>query len=105
MCGFCFTNDGFRTLFNIIKFMQSKEAFALLPDRPCFFTYGQDDPVGSYGEGVEKVIARMKEAGVNVKSKNYGPYRHEIQNEPVRQEYFNDLIEFFNSVGIAVNQD
>ena len=104
MCGFCFTNDGFRTLFNIIKFMQSKEAFSQIPDIPCFFTYGQDDPVGSYGTGVEKVIAKMKEAGGNVKSKNYGPYRHEIQNEPVKEEYFKDLIEFFDSVISSVNQ-
>ena len=104
MCGFCFTNDGFRTLFNIIKFMQSKEAFSQIPDIPCFFTYGQEDPVGSYGTGVEKVIAKMKEAGGNVKSKNYGPYRHEIQNEPVKEEYFKDLIEFFDSVTPSVNQ-
>ena len=97
MCGFCFTSEGFKTLFSLVAFMQSEEAYALISDRPCFFTYGTEDPVGGYGAGVEKVIAKMKEAGANLKSKNYGPYRHEIQNEPVKEEYFADLIEFFDS--------
>ena len=101
MCGFYFTGEGFKTLFGLIGFMQSEEAYALIPDRPCFFTYGDDDPVGSYAEGVEKVIARMKDAGANLKSKSYGPYRHEIQNEPVKEEYFKDLIGFFDSVPLA----
>ena len=101
MCGFTFTSDGFRTLFGLISFIQSKEAYAVIPDIPCLFTYGSEDPVGSYGAGVEKVIACMKEHGANVKSKNYGPYRHEIQNEPVKEEYFADLTAFFDSVTSA----
>ena len=98
MCGFTFTSEGFKTLFNLVGFIQSDEAYALVPDKPCMFTYGEEDPVGSYGAGVEKVIARMKESGANLKSKNYGPYRHEIQNEPVRNEYFADLIKFFDEI-------
>ena len=101
MCGFTFTSDGFRTLFGLIAFMQSDNAYALVPAIPCMFTYGNEDPVGSYGTGVEKVIAKMKEHGADVKSKNYGPYRHEIQNEPVKEEYFSDLISFFDSVCLA----
>lgn len=101
MCGFYFTGEGFKTLFGLIEFMQSEEAYALIPDRPCFFTYGDDDPVGGYAEGVGRVISRMKDAGANLKSKSYGPYRHEIQNEPVKEEYFKDLIEFFDSVPLA----
>ena len=101
MCGFTFTGDGFRTLFGLVAFMQSKQAYAQVPSTPCMFTYGSEDPVGSYGEGVEKVIAAMKEHGANVKSKNYGPYRHEIQNEPVKEEYFSDLTGFFDSVSLA----
>ena len=101
MCGFTFTGDGFRTLFSLIAFMQSKEAYAVVPKTPCMFTYGSEDPVGSYGEGVEKVIATMKEYGADVKSKDYGPYRHEIQNEPVKEEYFADLTGFFDSVCLS----
>lgn len=101
MLGFNFTNGGFRVLFNIVAFMQSKEAYGSLCGKPCIFTYAGEDPVGGYGKGVEKVIARMKESGVEPKSKNYGPYRHEIQRESVREEYFSDLIDFFNGVSRA----
>ena len=101
MCGFYFTSEGFKTLFGLISFMQSDNAYALVPNRPCMFTYGSEDPVGSYGAGVEKVIERMKESGADIKVKNYGPYRHEIQNEPVKEEYFADLISFFDEVPLA----
>lgn len=101
MCGFKFTGEGFKTMFGLVEFIQSKEAYALVPNRPCFMTYGEEDPVGSYGAGVEKVIARMKEVDANIKTKNYGPYRHEIQNEPCRQEYFKDLVDFFDEVPLA----
>jgi len=101
MCGFYFTGEGFKTLFGLIGFIQSDGAYALIPDRPCMFTYGSEDPVGSYGDGVEKVISRMKESGAEPRVKNYGPYRHEIQNEPVKEEYFADLISFFDEVPLA----
>ena len=39
-------------------------------------------------------FAEDKERKVTVK--NYGHYRHEIQNEPVRYDYFNDITEFIN---------
>ena len=62
---------------------------------PVLVISGEEDPVGSYGEGVRKVIKAMEEKGAPVKSKSYGPYRHEIQHEPVRSEYFEDIIKFF----------
>ena len=101
MLGFKFTSGGFRALFNIVGYMQSKQAYANLCGKPCLFTYGSEDPVGDYGKGVEKVIARMREHGVKPESKNYGPYRHEIQRESVREEYFSDLISFFDRVNRA----
>ena len=101
-CGFTFTSDGFRTLFSIVAFMQSKTAYAQLPDRPSFFAYGSEDPVGSYGTGVEKVIATMTEAGAKVKSKNYGAYRHELMNEPaIKEQYFKDLVDFYDALPLA----
>jgi alpha-beta hydrolase superfamily lysophospholipase len=57
-------------------------------------TYGEDDPVGDYGKGVRQVIEILRSKGVKVKEKNYGHYRHEIQNESVRWDYFKDIAEF-----------
>ncbi|SCW64456.1 Lysophospholipase, alpha-beta hydrolase superfamily [Ruminococcaceae bacterium YRB3002] len=95
MLGFTFTGKGFYDLFTLVEFIQSSEAYNNLALAPIFFTYGDDDPVGSYGEGVRKVIKAMEEKGAPVKSKDYGPYRHEIQHEPVRAEYFKDIDDFF----------
>lgn len=98
MLGFTFTGKGFYDLFTLVDFIQSAEAYNNLALSPIMFTYGEDDPVGSYGDGVRKVIARMEELGAPVKSKSYGPYRHEIQHEPVRFEYFEDIDRFFSEV-------
>lgn len=103
MCGFRFTGDGFRTLFGLISFMQSKEAYSNLPDRPCLLTYGDEDPVGGYGAGVEGVIGKMKAAGADVSSKKYSPCRHEIINESMKEEYINDLITFFDGVPVSTS--
>ncbi len=98
MLGFTFTGKGFYDLFTLVAFIQSDEVYNNLSLRPIMFTYGEEDPVGSYGEGVRKVIAAMEDRGVNVKSKSYGPYRHEIQHEPVRGEYFKDIDGFFSGI-------
>ena len=95
MCGFTFTGKGFYDLFTLVEFIQSKDVYDNLALSPIMFTYGEEDPVGSYGEGVRKVIKAMEEKGAPVKSKSYGPYRHEIQHEPVRSEYFEDIDRFF----------
>ena len=95
MCGFLFTNKGFYDMFTLMTFIQSDRAYDNLSDKPVMFTYGEEDPVGSYGEGVRKVIKNMEDKGIKVKSKSYGPFRHEIQNEPVRSEFFADVDEFF----------
>lgn len=94
LCGFPFTNAGLRDLFKLVAFIQSDEAYSNLCKRPALFTYGEEDPVGSYGKGVEGVYERMKSLGAPVRRINYGPYRHEIQNEEVSDKYYSDIISF-----------
>lgn len=96
MLGFVFTNKGMFDLFQLVSFIQSEEAFALLAKKPIFFAYGEDDPVGSYGDGVRKIIKKMEAKKASVQSKSYGHFRHEIQHEPVREDYFRDIEEFFS---------
>ena len=97
LAGFLFTCKGFLDLFTLVQRMQSKEAYDSASKAPCMLTYGEDDPVAGYGKGAQSVadkFAENKERKVTVK--NYGHYRHEIQNEPVRYDYFNDITEFIN---------
>lgn len=96
-CGFFFTNKGFADLLSIISFIQSDEAYDGFSRKPCLFTYGDEDPVTGYGVGVEKVIARMKEAGIDVTSKKFPSYRHELMNDYCREEFFKTIIDYCDS--------
>lgn len=93
--GFLFTNKGFNDLFKIVARMQSKTAYDHIdPGKPVLVTYGEDDPVGNYGEGVRDVCEGLRTHGVQVTERDYGHFRHEIQNESVRYDYFNDIARF-----------
>lgn len=96
MCGFTFTNEGFGVLFKIAGYVQSAKAYQNLGQAPCFFTYGSEDPVGGYAKGVGKIIVKMKQYGRGVLAKCYASYRHEIQHEPIRGEYFRDIAGFLD---------
>lgn len=94
MCGFSFTNEGYGVLFKLISFIQSSKAYQNQSGKPCLFTYGNNDPVGNYGKGVREAIRKTNQHGANTYVKCYGPYRHEIQHEPVRKDYFRDIVNF-----------
>ena len=93
--GFLFTNKGFRDLFKLVDRMQNKKAYDHIdPGKHVLVTYGDDDPVGNYGDGVRDVCERLRTNGVQVTERDYGHFRHEIQNESVRWEYFKDIADF-----------
>ncbi|MBP5775579.1 MAG: alpha/beta hydrolase [Clostridiales bacterium] len=96
MCGFDFTNEGYNVLFTIAGFVQSTRSYQNLPDAPCLFTYGSEDPVGNYGTGVEKIISAMRRYGARISARRYESFRHELQHEPVRDDYFRDVTDFLN---------
>ncbi|MBO7425906.1 MAG: alpha/beta fold hydrolase [Clostridiales bacterium] len=94
LCGFLFTNKGYYDMFRLIKFMQSKEAMDNLCKKPCLFLYGDDDPVGSFGKGVKKVIEEFKAHEVPVEEIDFGPYRHELMREPIKEDYFKAVLDY-----------
>ena len=97
LAGFLFTCKGFMDLFTLVDRMQTDEAYKNASKAPCLLTYGEDDPVSGYGKGAQSVADRFaQDKSRSVTVKNYGHYRHEIQNEPVRQDYFRDITEFIN---------
>lgn len=105
LAGFLFTCKGFLDLFTLVDRMQTEKAYVQASKAPCMLTYGEDDPVAGYGKGAQEVadkFARDKARKVTVK--NYGHYRHEIQNEPVRGQYFEDITEFINENTEARNK-
>ena len=97
LAGFLFTCKGFLDLFTLVDRMQSKKAYEDASKAPCMITYGEDDPVAGYGKGAQSVADKLSQDKDRVVTvKNYGHYRHEIQKEPVRYDYFNDITEFIN---------
>lgn len=59
---------------------------------PVLFIAGGEDPVGSYGKGVEQAAKEFKKAGmVNVACKIYPGCRHEILNELNKDEVYADV--------------
>lgn len=94
LCGFVFTVNGFETLFELINRAQKPENMRKIPkELPVFFIAGEEDPVGDYGAGVERVYKSYKEElGMkNVKIKLYAGDRHEILNESDKEQIYEDI--------------
>lgn len=82
-CTFEFTLNGYRTLFEVISFIQKRENICRLPHHlPMLFLSGDEDPVGNYGRSVRRVAKSYRRAGVmDVTCKLYPDARHELFNE------------------------
>lgn len=95
-CGFLFTVNGFRTLFELISRLLSKKNLAKVPaDLPVLFVSGAEDPVGDYGKGVIAAKNALEAAGVkDIEMKLYPGLRHEILNEDAKEEVKGDIYEW-----------
>lgn len=94
LCGFTFTVNGFRTLFELLSRLNKVENLQKMPkELPVFFIAGEEDPVGDYGNGVKKVYEDFTDClGMkNVALKLYAGDRHEILNELDKQQVFEDI--------------
>lgn len=98
-CTFIFTADGFYTLFSMLSRVSDKRWPATLPSTlPVLMVSGDDDPVGSYGRGVEKIYRRLLAAGMkDVTLKLYPDDRHEILNEVDRDKVMADILAWLDA--------
>ncbi len=87
-CGFLFTAKGFTDLFGVLDSVSKKDCYENTPEKlPIFIIAGNDDPVGSYGKGIEKVYNEYIKTGHNkVTMKIFPRMRHEILNEFGKEE-------------------
>ena len=95
-CGFPFTVNGFKVLFDLIAYIQDPENYKRIPkDVPLFLVSGKQDPVGSYGEAVKEVAKTYREAGVHkIHVKLYAGDRHELLNEKDHDKVDGDILSF-----------
>lgn len=65
---------------------------------PVYNIAGDQDPVGSWGEGVYQTSNWLAATGHKVTTKLYSGYRHEIHNyDEIKNEVEQGIIEFFES--------
>lgn len=96
LCGFPFTVNGFQTLFELIARVKKKENLALVPgELPVFMLSGAEDAIGDYGQGVRRACQSFLDAGIrDVQVKLYDGFRHELLNEPCKEEVMQDIYDW-----------
>ena len=104
-CGFTFTLNGFKTLFELISRMQKKSNLAKIPrNLPILFASGEEDPVGKYGKCVKEVYDTYVTMGMkHVTLKLYPGDRHEIMNEVDKVQVYEDFLLWMQGVVAECN--
>lgn len=94
LCGVMFTVGGYAALTGVVSQAVSPKVAAHVPkDLPMLFIAGAEDPVGENGEAVVRAVELYREAGVrDVSLILYPGMRHEILNEPGKQQVYDDVV-------------
>ena len=99
-CGFIFTACGYKDLMEMIVMVNRTDWFTKVPvNLPVYLIAGDDDPVGNYGKGIKQVYNNLidtKHTDVSMKLFNGG--RHEILNEKNRNDVYNNIIAWINTL-------
>ena len=100
---FIFTATGFRDVFILTKLAGEKETIEKTPkDLPIFLISGEDDILGEYGQGVKRLEAVYRKAGVqNIMVHLYPDARHNLIQEINRKEVIKDIYDWIEAVRLA----
>lgn len=99
-CGYVQSNGFYFYFLNGLRGLYKKDAKKIDKNFPVLITFGSDDPVSSKG----KLAYKLKDFYVNklgmkkVSLKEYPGARHEILNETNRQEVYEDILGYINSL-------
>lgn len=101
LCGFCMTAGLAKDMMTGLQYIQNpKNLEKMEKGLPVIFIAGSDDPVGSYGKGVEQAAEKFKAAGMqNVAVRLYPMGRHEMLNELNREEVYANLLDWLKKQG------
>ncbi len=83
-----------------ILMVRQKEVFKRTPDDlAIYLASGVDDPLSNKGKDINLIAAKYRSAGVkNVTVKLYEGARHEIINEPNKDEIIEDMMEWLSKI-------
>ncbi len=98
LCGLPFTNNAFYALFSVyLKATRTNWADAIAKDFPMLFVSGQDDSIGNFGKSVTKTYSDLQSNGHrNTTLKLYANMRHEILNETINRQIYQQILEWMN---------
>ncbi len=104
LCGFNFTARAYRELFSLLSSVSSTEWAGKLPLHiPVYLISGEDDPVGENGEGIKELYSRLEDVELTeLKMKLYKNGRHEIHNDYLKNEVYEDIIAWIKEVSDGV---
>ena len=99
LCGFAPTPALANAMMNGLLYIQKGSNLNLMnKDLPVWFIAGEEDPVGGYGEGVQKAAQMFVNSGMKqVSVKLYPGCRHEILNELNKEEVYADVAAWIGS--------
>jgi len=87
LCGFVFTVNGYKAMFQGIGRLQKKRNLKMIQkELPMLFVAGNEDPVGNHGRAPKRVARRLKRLGMDhITLRLFLGDRHEILNETDRE--------------------
>lgn len=90
------TNGFYKEFMKGLMSIQKKKNVRIISQTlPILIIGGEDDAVGNFGKGLEKLAALYKKYNLNVKLIIYEKMRHEILNEKDNLKVYNDILNFF----------
>lgn len=100
LAGFMFTVAGYAALTSLTAEMVKPSCAQAVPkDLPLLFIAGEEDPVGDCGRGVRAAAQQYRNAGCAcVEEILYSGMRHEILNEPIRQQVCQDVCDWLSGL-------
>ena len=98
LCGFVAKVSLYRDMMGGIRFLSNqKNIDRMNKDAPVYFMSGAEDPVGDYGEGVERAYKAFCKAGLHdVFIRLYPGGRHEMLNEINKEAVYQDILAWIN---------
>src|SRR5438309_8122925 len=99
LCGFGLEPAGVASLKAAAPRTGDGEAIATIrPGFPLYVLSGTADPIHMNLAWLEKLVARYREAGLDVTARYYDGARHEVFNETNRDEVLTDLVVWLDGV-------
>ena len=98
-CSFIFSNSGYGELLQLVDRCNRPDWYAAIPkELPVWLFAGDEDAVGNNGKGVTEVYEGLKAQGLrDVTITLYRGARHEVHNEPLKEQLFHDIIDYLDA--------